>query len=218
MGTQIQRAGRVALGSVLTKCSPWASPPQLRPWARTSKEPSSARERPPPRGLFLLPTAASARLLLAVGFDSRRRRPIFPAMSSLSSRTRSAPAGFIEPCLPSPADKPPSGANWIHEIKHDGYRLMARRDPVGIRLLTRRGNDWADRYPLIVEAVNHLKVRSCLIDGEVVCCDERGLAIFATLRQRRNEATRLPLRLRSAGAGRHRHAARTNRGSQGDAG
>ena len=41
---------------------------------------------------------------------------------------------FLEPCLPSPADKPPS--NWIHEIKHDGYRLMARRDPVGIRLLT----------------------------------------------------------------------------------
>jgi hypothetical protein len=48
----------VSLGSVLTKCSPWASPPQLGPWARTSKEPSSARERPPPRGLFLLPTAA----------------------------------------------------------------------------------------------------------------------------------------------------------------
>jgi hypothetical protein len=109
-------------------------------------------------------------------------------MSSLSSRTRSAPAGFIEPCLPSPADKPLAGANWIHEIKHDGYRLMARRDPVGIRLLTRRGNDWSARFPLVVEAVNHLKVRSCLIDGEVVCCDERGLAIFSTLRQRRNEA------------------------------
>jgi ATP-dependent DNA ligase len=51
-------------------------------------------------------------------------------------------ASFIEPCLPSSADKPPSGANWIHEIKHDGYRLMARRDPVGIRLITRKGNDW----------------------------------------------------------------------------
>jgi ATP-dependent DNA ligase len=49
---------------------------------------------------------------------------------------------FIEPCLPSPADRPPSGSNWIHEIKHDGYRLMARRDSVGIRLITRRGNDW----------------------------------------------------------------------------
>jgi ATP-dependent DNA ligase len=100
------------------------------------------------------------------------------AMSSLSSRNRSGPAGFIEPCLPSPAD-------WIHEIKHDGYRLMARRDPVGIRLLTRRDNDWSSRFPLIVEAVNHLRVRSCLIDGEVVCCDERGVAVFHVLRRRR---------------------------------
>jgi bifunctional non-homologous end joining protein LigD len=83
----------------------------------------------------------------------------------------------------------PPGPEWVHEIKHDGYRLMARRAPTGIRLLTRRGNDWADRFPLIVEAVNHLKVRSCLIDGEVVCCDHRGLAIFATLRKRRNEAS-----------------------------
>ena len=65
---------------------------------------------------------------------------------------------------------------------------MARRDPVGVRLLTRNGNDWSARFPLVVEAVNHLKLRSCLIDGEVVCCDERGLAIFSTLRQRRNEA------------------------------
>src|SRR4030081_2821773 len=77
-------------------------------------------------------------------------------MSSFSSRTRSAPAGFIEPCLPSTADRPPSGTNWIHEIKHDGYRLMARRDPVGIRLLTRRGNDWTTPFPLIGEAGNPL--------------------------------------------------------------
>src|SRR3954447_275293 len=98
-------------------------------------------------------------------------------------------ASLIEPCLPSPADKPPSGSNWIHEIKHDGFRLMARRDPVGIRLLTRNGHDWAGRYPLVVQAVNHLKVRSCLIDGEVVCCDEKGLATFQLLRHRRNEAS-----------------------------
>jgi bifunctional non-homologous end joining protein LigD len=96
-------------------------------------------------------------------------------------------ASFIEPCLPSPADKPPSGAHWIHEIKHNGYRLMARRDSGGIRLLTRRGHDWAARYPLVVEAVNHFKVRSCLTDGEVVCCDERGSAAFQLLRHRRNE-------------------------------
>jgi bifunctional non-homologous end joining protein LigD len=98
-----------------------------------------------------------------------------------------SPAAFIEPCLPSPADKPPSGSNWIHEIKHDGYRLMAHRDPVGTCLLTRNGNDWSARFPLVVEAVNHLMVRSCLIDGEVVCCDERGVAAFPVLRHRRNE-------------------------------
>jgi bifunctional non-homologous end joining protein LigD len=76
---------------------------------------------------------------------------------------------FIEPCLPSPAERPPSGVGWVHEIKHDGYRLMARRDGASVRLFTRNGHDWSPRYPLIVEAVNHLKVRSCLIDG--TCLD-----------------------------------------------
>jgi hypothetical protein len=61
---------------------------------------------------------------------------------------------------------------------------MARRDPVDIRLLTRNGHDWSPRYPLIVEAVNRLKVRSCLIDGEAVACDENGLAVFARLRRK----------------------------------
>ena len=91
-------------------------------------------------------------------------------------------SGFIEPCLPSSAERFPAGPDWIHEIKHDGYRLMARRDAVGIRLLTRNGHDWAPRYPLIVEAVDRLKVRSCLIDGEAVACDENGLAVFERLR------------------------------------
>jgi bifunctional non-homologous end joining protein LigD len=92
--------------------------------------------------------------------------------------------GFIEPCLPCSAERPPTGTDWVHEIKHDGYRLMARRDPIGIRLLTRNGHDWAPRYPLIVEAVNKLKVRSCLIDGEAVACDDNGLAVFERLRRK----------------------------------
>jgi ATP-dependent DNA ligase len=101
--------------------------------------------------------------------------------------SRVSPDGFIEPCLPSPADRPPSGPEWVHEIKHDGYRLMARRDPIaiGVRLLTRNGHDWAPHYPLIVEAVNALKVRSCLIDGEAVVCDANGVAVFERLRQKR---------------------------------
>jgi bifunctional non-homologous end joining protein LigD len=97
------------------------------------------------------------------------------------------PSGFIEPCLPSTAEHPPVGPNWVHEIKHDGFRLMARRDGAGVRLLTRNGHDWTPRYPLIFEAVNRLKVRSCLIDGEAVCCDDDGMPTFQKLRLRHDD-------------------------------
>src|SRR6516225_9001646 len=95
-----------------------------------------------------------------------------------------APSGFIEPCLPSPADRPPSGPGWIHEIKHDGFRLMARRDAAGVRLLTRNGHDWAGRYPQISEDAGALQeVRSFLIDGEAVACDGDGSAVVGPARK-----------------------------------
>ena len=62
------------------------------------------------------------------------------------------PSGFIEPCLPSKVARPPSGPLWVHEIKHDGYRLMVRRDGARVRCFTRNGHDWADRFPAIVDA------------------------------------------------------------------
>ena len=104
-------------------------------------------------------------------------------------RTHRTPTGFIGPCLPTPAERPPSGPGWIHEIKHDGFRLMARRDAAGVRLLTRNGHDWADRYPLIAEAASALGVRSCLIDGEAVACDGDGMPVFDRLRYRRADKT-----------------------------
>ena len=101
----------------------------------------------------------------------------------LSRTAQRAQSGFIEPCLPIPGAHPPSGSEWIHEIKHDGYRLLARKDLVGgVRLFTRNGHDWAHRYPLIVQAMNLLRVRSCLIDGEAVAVDDDGLPIFQKLR------------------------------------
>src|SRR5215468_5543868 len=102
-------------------------------------------------------------------------------------RIRRTPPGFIQPCLPSPAERPPEGPGWIHEIKHDGFRLMVRRDPAGVRLLTRNGHDWADRYPLIAEAAGALTVRSFLLDGEAVACDGDGMPVFDRLRYRRQD-------------------------------
>jgi hypothetical protein len=140
---------------------------------------TSRRERIAGREYYTrmgLPERCGGRGSVAVLLDSRtdstQGGPILAGMIP----------GFIEPCLPSPADELPSGPDWVHEIKHDGFRLMARRDPVCIKLLTRNGHDWASRYPLIVQAVNKLKVRSCLIDGEAVCCNADGLPTFDKLR------------------------------------
>ena len=105
-------------------------------------------------------------------------------MVLLRERPRRTP-GFIEPCLPSPARVPPSGPLWIHEIKHDGYRILARRDSGGVRLITRNGHDFSARFPFITMAVNALPVKSCLIDGEAIVTDENGLAVFDKLRRSR---------------------------------
>jgi bifunctional non-homologous end joining protein LigD len=65
---------------------------------------------------------------------------------------------IFEVCLPRKAKSPPSGTGWIHEIKHDGFRILARRDAKGVRLFTRNGYDFTARFPKIVEAVGSLGV------------------------------------------------------------
>jgi ATP-dependent DNA ligase len=94
--------------------------------------------------------------------------------------------GFIEPCLPSSAKQPPAGPDWLHEIKHDGFRILARRDAAGVRLHTRNGHDFRTRFPQVVAAIAELPARSCLIDGEAIVSDEAGLAVFELLRSWRH--------------------------------
>ena len=100
---------------------------------------------------------------------------------------RTLPAGFIPPCLPMKAPRPPSGELWLHEIKHDGFRVIARKDGARVELYSRPGNDLTDRFSLIVEALAGLRSQSCIIDGEAVACDERGIAAFDLIRYRRND-------------------------------
>jgi ATP-dependent DNA ligase len=95
------------------------------------------------------------------------------------------PSGFIEPCLPSKVAPPPSGPLWVHEIKQDGYRLMVRRDGARVRCFTRNGQDWADRFPAIVDAGRRIKATSFLIDGEAVIARDDGTPRFHALRSKR---------------------------------
>jgi bifunctional non-homologous end joining protein LigD len=88
-------------------------------------------------------------------------------------RPRTVPAGFIAPCLPTSAPCPPSGALWLHEIKHDGFRVIARKIGMRVRLYSRPGTDLTWRFPLIVEAVAKLRLQSCIIDGEAVALAHR---------------------------------------------
>ena len=96
------------------------------------------------------------------------------------------PSGFIPPCQPSKAARPPSGPDWVHEIKHDGYRLMVRRDGPRVRCFTKNGHDWADRFPAIVDAALRIDATSFLIDGEAVVVSDDGRPDFHALRTRRN--------------------------------
>ena len=96
--------------------------------------------------------------------------PIFPGHVAFASPL--ALDRLYRALRPVQRPLPPAGDQWLHEVKQDGFRLMARRDAAGIRLLTRNGHDWTSRFPQIAAAVNALRWRSCLIDGEAVCCDE----------------------------------------------
>jgi bifunctional non-homologous end joining protein LigD len=96
------------------------------------------------------------------------------------SRPGTLPAG----CLPTKTDKVPSGGQWLHEIKQDGFRIIARKSGSRVRLY-RPGNDFTYRFPLIVDALARLRSRSCIIDGEAVACDENGVASFDLVRHHR---------------------------------
>jgi bifunctional non-homologous end joining protein LigD len=86
----------------------------------------------------------------------------------------------FQPCIPTRGTEVPSRADWLHEIKHDGYRLIVQREGSRVRLFTRRGYDWSDRYPLIVRAALRLRKTSFVIDGEAVLGPD-GISDFAPL-------------------------------------
>jgi len=99
-------------------------------------------------------------------------------------KNKSLSAGFVVPAQPIKALRPPSGADWVHEIKHDGYRLIVRQDGPTVRLYTRNAYDWTARLPAIAAAAGRIKAKSFTIDGEAVVLGPDGLSRFEELRRR----------------------------------
>lgn len=89
--------------------------------------------------------------------------------------------GFIEPCLPTLKKHVPSGERWVHEIKHDGYRVQGHLIGGIPKLITRRGHDWTHRMSAIAEAFAEIPANHLVVDGEVIVPDEEGRGNFSAL-------------------------------------
>ena len=124
----------------------------------------------------------------AIREDHKRRSEIvaarrikLPELLNIKGARKGLLRLFVEPSLASPADRPPNGERWRHEIKFDGYRIQARVDGDEVRLLTRKGLDWTERFASVARAVRELNLGSAMLDGEVVVEDFAGISNFAEL-------------------------------------
>src|SRR5664279_1259554 len=89
--------------------------------------------------------------------------------------------GFIEPALASPIERVPRGDRWVHEIKFDGYRVQVHLRDAAVKVFTRRGNDWTNRFKKIAADAWHINAGSAIIDGEVVVPSADGTTDFSVL-------------------------------------
>src|SRR5919112_5847499 len=104
-------------------------------------------------------------------------------IKNVSGARKLAMRDFVPPQLATLVDKPPSGDEWLHELKFDGYRLLCHLQRGQVRLWTRNRKDWTDKFPNVVKALQSLKVQSAILDAEVVAMDSSGRSSFQMLQQ-----------------------------------
>ena len=110
--------------------------------------------------------------------EKRARKSPLPDVGRIPGARKKLLPAFVEPSLAALCARPPSGPKWVHEIKHDGYRIQARLDGGTIKLLTRKNLDWTARFGAIATALGELRVGSALLDGEIVVEEQNGLSTF----------------------------------------
>jgi bifunctional non-homologous end joining protein LigD len=103
--------------------------------------------------------------------------------AELAEARKGALPDWLEPELATLVEDAPTGDRWLHEIKFDGYRAIARLKTGQVKLLTRRGNDWTKKFNSVAEALKELPVNQALLDGEIVVLKENGASSFEALQQ-----------------------------------
>ncbi|KJF70004.1 non-homologous end-joining DNA ligase [Agrobacterium arsenijevicii] len=111
---------------------------------------------------------------------SRPRKPRDPAQPHLPFDPM---PDRVEPCLALLKAKPPRGPDWLFEVKWDGYRVAVHIRPNDVRIITRGGHDWTDRFPTIAAAARKIGVATAILDGEAVVLDAQGRSDFGALQR-----------------------------------
>ena len=110
-----------------------------------------------------------------------KRRTTAANRKHAATRQSSALPDFVPLSLATLYDQAPTGPEWLHEIKFDGYRIEARLDHGQVQLLTRKRQDWTHRFEPIAKAIGRLPAAAALLDGEIVVEDRRGISDFSLL-------------------------------------
>lgn len=97
--------------------------------------------------------------------------------------------GFVSPQLATLVKEPPSGDEWLHELKFDGYRMLCRVDRGRVTVWSRNGKDWTEKFQNVVEALKSLKTTSAVLDGEIVIVDAQGRSSFQKLQRAMGKGT-----------------------------
>ncbi len=129
------------------------------------------------------PARSKSRTASGAKKSSARSRVAKPASKGKRAAGSQHLPMSIKPQLATLVDKPPEGAEWIHEFKFDGYRIVAFADGRDVRLQTRGGLDWTAKFPAVAAACARLNVDNAIIDGEVVALNEHGVSDFQSLQQ-----------------------------------
>lgn len=119
----------------------------------------------------------------AADHETRPARHRVPDPATFERARRAAMPDGLEPQLATLADEAPQGDDWLHEIKFDGYRILARIKDGEVALLTRNGQDWCERFPELADTLASLPVYEALLDGEVVALASDGTSHFRRLQE-----------------------------------
>ncbi len=117
----------------------------------------------------------------ATGKKGKRKRSLGPSAAELPGARPGKLPKKPQAALATLVKEPPAGDDWLHEIKLDGYRILAGIEGGKARLVSRNGNDWTQRFAAVADALRSIAAESALLDGEVAVLDERGITSFHAL-------------------------------------